>query len=147
MSTLFGLVAAAISSFLTLQVSNGAFGNAGGPGTTARVVLVGLAALGAFMVGSAAYRRARRTHESLGLFTALAFSFPYGAVGCAFMVALTAVYLSGYGSGGSTAADAALTVLAYPALGVTGLCLGAAGGWIVGLVASGALRVLAPAPR
>jgi hypothetical protein len=106
-----------------------------------------LAALAAFLAGSSAYRRARRTHERLGLFTAVAFAFCFALVGAAFAAGLTASYLSGFSAGQATGADDALTVVAYPVLGLTGLCLGAVCGWLVGLLASGALRILAPAAR
>lgn len=147
MGILFGLAVAAASSYLTVQLSAGAFANAGPAGSAVGLAIGILAGVGAFLAGSSAYRRARRTHERLGLFTALAFGFCFAVVGGAFMVALTAIYVGTYSAGQSTAGDGLLTVLAYPILGLIGLCLGAVGGWLVGLVASGALRFLAPVGR
>lgn len=138
---------AAATSFVTVQLAAAAFANAGSAGTTSGMLVVGLAALAAFLAGSAAYRRARRTHERLGLFTALAFAFCFALVGAAFATGLTAAYIAGFPGGQATSTDNVLTVLAYPALALTGLCLGATCGWLVGLLASGALRVLAPVAR
>jgi hypothetical protein len=144
---LFGLAAAVATTFVTVQLAAAAFANAGSAGTTVGVAVAGLAALGAFLAGSSAYRRARRTHERLGVFTGLAFAFCFALVGGAFAAGLTATYLAGFSAGQATGADDVLTMVAYPVLGLTGLCLGAVCGWVVGLLASGALRVLAPAVR
>lgn len=147
MSLLFGLLTSAASALVTYQLSTAAFGNAGAGGRTAAVLLIALAATGSFLAGSSAFRRARRSHHSLGLFSALAFSFWFAFVGGAFAVALVATYTASYAPSGPAASDGLLTILAYPVLALFGICAGAACGWLVGLVASGALRVLAPAAR
>jgi hypothetical protein len=146
-SILFGLVAAAVSSVVTSQIANAAFANAGSSGRAITLLLAVLAGAGGLLAGSAAFRRARRTHQSLALFSALAFAFSFGLVGVAFMVALTYGYTSAYGSTAGSGADAVTTLLAYPVFGALGGCLGSLAGWAVGLVASGALRVVAPASR
>lgn len=147
MSLLFGLLTSAATAYVTYQLATAAFGNAGAAGRTAGVLLIALAAIGSFLAGSSAFRRARRSHHSLGLFSALAFSFWFAVVGGAFAVALVATYTAAYAPSGTGPTDNLLTILAYPVLALFGFCLGALCGWLVGLLASGALRVLAPAAR
>lgn len=99
------------------------------------------------MAGSSAFRRARRSHENLGLFSGVAFSFWFAIVGGAFALSIMASYMRTYGTPGSGGADAVLTVLAYPLIGLFGVVSGAVVGWLLGLLASVSLRVLAPALR
>lgn len=145
MSLIFGLQAGAFSAWTTFEVGSAAFGNAGSSGSAADLALAALAALVGFLAGSSAYRRARRTHDSISLFTGLAFGISFAALGAAFMVALTTIYISQYAPPGETGASGAVTLAAVAILAALGACLGAAVGWLLGLVAASALRFLAPA--
>lgn len=145
MSLIFGLLAGAFSAWTTFVVGSAAFGNAGSSGSAAVLALAALAALVGFLAASSAYRRARRTHDSISLFTGLAFGFSFAALGAAFMIALTAVYISQFAPPGEAGASVAVTVAAVAVLAALGACLGALVGWLLGLVAASALRFLAPA--
>lgn len=148
MSFLIGLVTGLGAALVTWSITGALVASL--PALTARgisALLAVLACLVGFLAGSAAYSRARRSREHLTLFSSVAFAVAGGVIGAACAVALTAAYLHAYGAWTGNPVDAVLTVLAYPIFGLLGLALGAIAGSVVGVVASGALRVLTPAPR
>jgi hypothetical protein len=148
MSFLIGLISGLVAAALTWSLTGVLVVNL--PALTARWLSISLAVIAlavAFLAGSAAYSRARRSREHLTLFSSVAFAVAGGVIGAAFAVGMTAGYLHTFATPTTSPLDLVLTVLSYPIFGLLGLSLGAITGSIAGLFASGALRVLAPTPR
>ena len=148
MSFLIGLLSGLGAALLAWQFAVDVSVNL--PSSTALAIVVALTAVAgvvAFLAGSALCRRARRSREHLALFGSVAFAVAGGILGAACAVAVTAAYLQTYGAWPDNPVDLVLTGISYPIFALLGFALGAIAGAIVGVVASGALRILSPAPR
>lgn len=119
----------------------------GAKGALALAAVLVVAALGGFLAGSAIVLRARRRRDHLVPFSCLAGGVCGGLVGCAYAVTITAAYLSSYSSWPQDRLDQIFVLLSYPAFGALGFWMGALVGLLLGLLAGGTLRLVAPVRR
>jgi hypothetical protein len=116
------------------------------PGTRAviLVALLGLALALGLITGSAVGRRSRTPFGSLRLFAAMAGAVCGGLLGGALFLGLTLAYVGDYGAWPSGTLDQIFTVVALPALGALGLCLGGLAGFGLGGLSGLVLGVVVP---
>jgi hypothetical protein len=137
-----GLLSAAFAASATWIVGTLGTKNLPGPtGEKSMAFLLVIALLVGFLSGSAICRRVARTREHLALFSGIAGAVAGGAIGCSFAVTLTAAYLANFATWPQDRLDQVLVLLSYPAFGALGLCIGAAGGLLLGGLVGGVLRV------